>query len=116
MAANVNGHDARACGLLAATRTGQLEPDRGTCRALIGIIEPTYGQHDHAAINAALIKAVALAFPGEEMAFAASPLHRHHIEQSRGLPPHTSAVDIAVPPPGGISFRRFAAQWQAIRA
>jgi hypothetical protein len=83
---------------------------------LIGIIEPTYGQHDHAAINAALIKAVALAFPGEEMVVAASRLHHHHIEQSRDLPPFTSAVDIAVLPPGGISLRRFAAQWQAIRA
>ncbi len=83
---------------------------------MIGIIEPTYGQHDHAAINAALIKAVALAFPGEEMVFAASPLHRRHIEQSRLLPPQMSAVDIAILPPGGISLRRFAAQWRAIRA
>jgi hypothetical protein len=83
---------------------------------LIGIIEPTYGRHDHAAINAALSKAVALAFPNEDIVFAASPLHRRHIEQSRLLPPHISAMDIAVPPPGGISLRRFAAQWQAIRA
>jgi hypothetical protein len=101
---------------VAATTTGPFEPPQGISRPLIGIIEPTYGRHDHAAINAALIKSVALAFPGEEMALAASPRHRRHIEQSRLLPPHMSATDIAVPRPGGISLRRFAAQWQAMRA
>ncbi len=100
---------------MAATHTGPPELDRGTCGALIGIIEPTHGQHDHAAINAAFIKAVALAFPSEKMVVAASPLHHLHVQQSCELPPLASGVDIAVLPPGGISLRRFATQWQAIR-
>ena len=83
---------------------------------MIGLIEPTYPRHDHAAVNAALLGAVALAFPDEDLVFAASAPHRRHVEQSRPLPPRATAVEIAVPPPGGVSARRFLAQWRAIRA
>ncbi len=83
---------------------------------MIGIIEPTYGQHDHAAVNAALVRAVALAFPDEKILFAASPMHRRYVESSCRLPPQVSTIDIAVPPPGGVSVRRLTAQWRAFRA
>jgi hypothetical protein len=82
---------------------------------MICIIEPTYARHDHAAVNAALIQAVALACPGEAILFAATALHRGFVEQFGPLPPGTQFCDIDVPPPGGVHFRRFMAQWKAIR-
>lgn len=82
---------------------------------MISIIEPTYARHDHAAVNAALIQAVALACPGEEILFAATALHRGFVEQFGPLPAGTQFCGIDVPPPGGVHFRRFIAQWKAIR-
>jgi hypothetical protein len=82
---------------------------------MIIIIEPTYARHDHAAVNAALIQAVALACPGEEILFAATALHRGFVEQFGPLPPGTQFCGIDVMPPGGVHLRRFMAQWRAIR-
>lgn len=83
---------------------------------MIGIVEPTYARHDHAAVNAALLQATALAFPGEDIVFAATAAHRGFIAQFGALPARTRCCDIDVQPPGGVSLRRFLTQWKAIRA
>lgn len=82
---------------------------------MIGILEQTYARHDHASSNAALIQAVALAFPDEDFLFASTAEQRGYVEEFRPLSPRTQYMDITVPPPGGVSVRRFAAQWRAIR-
>ena len=82
---------------------------------MIGIVEQTYGRHDHAAINAALIRSIALAFPDEDMVFAATTEHRAYVGEFGPLPARARYMHIDVLSPGGISFRRFVSQWLAIR-
>lgn len=83
---------------------------------MIGILEQTYGRHHHAPANAALIFAVTLEFPEETILFASTAEHRAHVKALRPLPERVKCLDINVPPPGQISFHRFAAQWRAMRA
>jgi hypothetical protein len=82
---------------------------------MIGVLEQTYAGYDHASVNAALIRAIALAFPDEDILFASTAEHRGHVEQSGTLPARVRPNDIDVPPPGGVSAGRFFAQWRAIR-
>jgi hypothetical protein len=63
--------------------------------SMIGVLEPTYGRHDHASNNAALIQGVALAFPDEDILFASSAEHRGHVEEFRPLSPRMQLVDIS---------------------
>jgi glycosyltransferase involved in cell wall biosynthesis len=83
---------------------------------MIGVMEQTYGRHDHAPVNVALIHAISLALPGETILFASTAEHRGHVTAVRPFPDKVRCIDIAVPPPGKISFSRFAAQWRAMRA
>jgi glycosyltransferase involved in cell wall biosynthesis len=83
--------------------------------AMIGVMEQTYSRHDHAPVNAVLIHATSLALPAEDILFASTGEHRGHVRAVRSLPHRVQCVDIAVPPPGGIRFSRFVAQWRAMR-
>jgi len=83
---------------------------------MIVVVEPTYGQHDHAAVNAALLDAIALAFPGEPILFASSPVQRSHVERIHAVPPQMDVADIAVGAPGGVKPGRMLSQWRALRA
>ena len=82
---------------------------------MIGVLEQTHGRHDHAPGNAALIHAISLALPGEPILFASTIQHRDHVSAVRPLPEQTQCIDIDVPPPKGIRFSRFVAQWRAMR-
>jgi glycosyltransferase involved in cell wall biosynthesis len=83
---------------------------------MIGIMEQTHSRHDHAPVNAVLIHATSLALPGEDILFASTAEHRGHVRAVRSLPDRVQCVNIAVPPPGGVRFTRFVAQWRAMRA
>ncbi|RVT91157.1 hypothetical protein [Sphingomonas crocodyli] len=82
---------------------------------MICIVEPTYAGFDHAPFNAAIIRATALAFPDEPIAFASTPEHRAHVAQLGDLPAGLRTIDIDVPATGGQSVGRIVAQWRALR-
>ncbi|MBN8928174.1 MAG: hypothetical protein BGO51_07880 [Rhodospirillales bacterium 69-11] len=82
---------------------------------MIAVIEPTYARGDHAAVNAALLHAIAHAFPDEPLDFAATADHRQAVAQVVPLPASVRWSEIAVMAPGGVHASRFHAQWRAMR-
>jgi len=79
------------------------------------VAEPTYGEDEHAAVNAGLLEAVALGCgPG---VFAATA--RQHAAVQEAADPAAapwSWQEIAVVPPGGVHLRRMRAQWRVLSA
>lgn len=82
---------------------------------MIAVVESTYARGDHAAVNAALLHALAHAFPAEMLTFAATSDHRDAVAQVVPLPDSVRYSEIAVRPPGGVHASRFYAQWRAMR-
>lgn len=80
------------------------------------VIEPVFRDFQHAPVNAGHLRAVALAFPTEKIAFAAHPTHRAAVFDILGpdLRDRFVEYDVAPPPAGGITFTRFRAQAEAM--
>ena len=79
------------------------------------VVEPTFGQWDHAAVNGAILRAVRLAFPQRRIVFAAAARQRQSVLESYPDLRELDQIEIGVLPPGGVTRARFVAQWRAIR-
>ena len=76
---------------------------------MIVAVEPTYGDHEHAAPNLALLQALAACGP---LHLAATPDHAASLTEAaaHALP----TTSIAIHPPGGVHLRRMASQWRIL--
>jgi hypothetical protein len=80
------------------------------------VIEPIFGDFQHAAVNAGHLRAITLAFPSEKIAFAAHPAHRAAVFDVLGREARAGFIehDITTVGGGGIKFARFRAQAEAM--
>ncbi len=76
---------------------------------MILTVEPTYADHEHAAVNVALLQAIGACGP---VRLAATPEQSAAMQEAATH--RTPTQIITVLPPGGVHLRRMAAQWRTL--
>lgn len=79
------------------------------------VAEPTYRGTDHAPLNAAVLAACRIAFPGRRLAFAASEFQFAGVGAVLGAETPRDFFPIEVLPPVGSHIPRFLAQFNGVR-
>lgn len=82
---------------------------------MIAVIEPVLGNTHHAAVNAGLLEALALARPDERIVFAATARHRQAVMEILGSEAaRFGHREIAPPPSGSIRWGRILLQFRLL--
>jgi glycosyltransferase involved in cell wall biosynthesis len=83
---------------------------------MILVVEPIFPNAHHAAVNAANLRAILTAADGERVVFAAHPAHLKAVFEVNQVADdgNLDSIELAVPPPGGVSLRRFVFQARAL--